>query len=275
MHTITVLKMAGMRGVALVLLCLAWSGLEAEGHLPEVLPMCGWPLCKEYSVSPPEPINIMTLQVLLGQPQTGVFDSALTAAVRQWQRDHGIKDDGIVGEQTWLSVLPPLVSQGSAEREISALVTSLSYYGFTGLSRSGWSSALQSAVSKFQTSRSLNATGEVRLDTWHALLSDCVPGLGSYGLDLGWPEGAVDLSSWSCLAKAGMEFATIEAYTEGHGFWQVGCGSLLRCCVSIHTPRPRHRHRTLWTTWPTPGQQVSSRWTSTTFPSATILRNSK
>ncbi|HEU5217022.1 MAG TPA: peptidoglycan-binding domain-containing protein [Gemmatimonadales bacterium] len=65
--------------------------------------------------------QVKDLQGRLGIPQTGQFDAATTGAVRQYQTQKGLKVDGLVGQQTWGSLLgvnglPPgrsMLGQGS------------------------------------------------------------------------------------------------------------------------------------------------------------------
>jgi N-acetyl-anhydromuramyl-L-alanine amidase AmpD len=48
---------------------------------------------------------VSALQTSLGITVTGAFDGATEAAVRQFQRDHGLVPDGIVGPRTWATLL--------------------------------------------------------------------------------------------------------------------------------------------------------------------------
>ena len=50
-----------------------------------------------------EPVK--RLQAKLGIPATGNFDGNTEAAVRQFQRQHGLVPDGIVGPRTWATLL--------------------------------------------------------------------------------------------------------------------------------------------------------------------------
>lgn len=45
--------------------------------------------------------SIAEIQAKVGAEPTGVFDAQTEAAVRQFQRDHGLNPDGIVGPKTW------------------------------------------------------------------------------------------------------------------------------------------------------------------------------
>jgi hypothetical protein len=48
--------------------------------------------------------SVKVLQQILGLPQTGSFDAAMTLAVKAFQKRNGLKEDGIVGPQTWALV---------------------------------------------------------------------------------------------------------------------------------------------------------------------------
>ena len=50
-----------------------------------------------------EPVN--DVQRKLGVTASGTFDAATEAAVRQFQRNHGLLPDGIVGPRTWATLL--------------------------------------------------------------------------------------------------------------------------------------------------------------------------
>ena len=45
------------------------------------------------------------VQRVLGVTASGTFDAATEAAVRQFQRNHGLVPDGIVGPRTWATLL--------------------------------------------------------------------------------------------------------------------------------------------------------------------------
>lgn len=49
-------------------------------------------------------VDVIELQKLLGVRPTGVFDTATTVAVKNYQGLHKLKPDGIVGPLTWASI---------------------------------------------------------------------------------------------------------------------------------------------------------------------------
>jgi N-acetyl-anhydromuramyl-L-alanine amidase AmpD len=49
---------------------------------------------------------VALVQSRVGVPTTGAFDGITEAAVRAFQRDHGLVPDGIVGPRTWATVVP-------------------------------------------------------------------------------------------------------------------------------------------------------------------------
>ena len=47
---------------------------------------------------------VKIIQSKVGVPANGTFDAATEAAVRQFQRDHGLVPDGIVGPRSWATI---------------------------------------------------------------------------------------------------------------------------------------------------------------------------
>jgi putative chitinase len=45
--------------------------------------------------------DVKKLQIKLGVESTGTFGSKTETAVKEWQKKHGLKDDGVVGDVTW------------------------------------------------------------------------------------------------------------------------------------------------------------------------------
>lgn len=54
--------------------------------------------------------SVKQLQTRLGVNPTGFFGTETEAAVIKWQKSHGLLDDGIVGDRTWLSIFPAVTS---------------------------------------------------------------------------------------------------------------------------------------------------------------------
>ena len=54
--------------------------------------------------------SVKQLQTRLGVSPTGFFGTETEAAVIKWQKSHGLLDDGIVGDRTWLSIFPAVTS---------------------------------------------------------------------------------------------------------------------------------------------------------------------
>ena len=50
--------------------------------------------------------KVKMLQTKLGIEPTGVFGSKTEESVKKWQKQNGLKDDGIVGKVTWEKMLP-------------------------------------------------------------------------------------------------------------------------------------------------------------------------
>lgn len=47
---------------------------------------------------------VKSIQARVGVPASGIFDAGTETAVRQFQRDHGLVPDGIVGPRTWATI---------------------------------------------------------------------------------------------------------------------------------------------------------------------------
>ncbi|MFQ3618580.1 MAG: peptidoglycan-binding protein [Cyanobacteriota bacterium] len=135
-----------------------WSQGPLVAHLQELLGACGYRLRPD-----------------------GDFGWITESAVRDFQRRHGLRVDGIVGDRTWallLSKVKPgartmrLGYCGADVRELQGL---LQIYGYR-ISRTGcFDRDTQEAVLAFQRSHHLDATGEVTPITW-AVMCEGKPG---------------------------------------------------------------------------------------------------
>lgn len=124
--------------------------------------------------------NVRTVQYLLRHHGSRLaadrqFGPRTQEAVRDFQRDHGLQVDGIVGNQTWpaLTVLVGSGSRGDAvravQRQLNARTSSLAVDGVFGPQ-----TAL--AVRGFQRANGLLIDGIVGPNTWYALVT--VPTVG-------------------------------------------------------------------------------------------------
>lgn len=50
--------------------------------------------------------NVKQIQKFLGLPDTGNFGDLTFQAVKTWQKNNGLKDDGVVGSKTWSKMFP-------------------------------------------------------------------------------------------------------------------------------------------------------------------------
>lgn len=115
---------------------------------------------------------VAIVQRKLRIPVTGVVDLTTEAAIRGYQRGHGLAQTGVVDESTAellgekASVgLPPLwyhrcLGEGDVGPDVAALALSLGLPVFTT-----FTATLTVAVRRFQASVGLPTTGAVNLDT--------------------------------------------------------------------------------------------------------------
>jgi peptidoglycan hydrolase-like protein with peptidoglycan-binding domain len=209
---------------AIIILCIGTMGMAWP---------CGWPLLKQGSW-PYEPVNVQTVQLMLNYKQMsalrvdGQFGALTSAAVKNYQRVNGLQVDGVVGESTWRSLLVTVPGHNNVNAKgeaVTAVQMQLRFWhmlGSTDKVDGVWSDASRADVESFQRNRTVQVDGVVGLDTWQLLVAGCNSSVGheQYGVDIGWPEGAVALSDFQCLRSMGFRFAIFEAYTESHGFWR-------------------------------------------------------
>lgn len=113
------------------------------------------------------------LQLCLGGlNDDGDFGWKTLNKVLEFQRAHGLADDGEVGEKTWAAIRKtlPTIQRGSQGRYVEALQVALG-----GLTVDGdFGTNTYKAVTAFQREQGLASDGEVGQKTWGAVISDVV-----------------------------------------------------------------------------------------------------
>ncbi|HET9141534.1 peptidoglycan-binding protein [Actinophytocola sp.] len=115
---------------------------------------------------------------------TGYYGPLTLAAVKDFQRKHGINPSGIVGSRTWQALVgskavglttprpAPRFSVYPGERDRVKVGTLLGYLGRTygyGDSDTWYGPAMQQQVKRFQKANGIKASGIVGAKTWAAL----------------------------------------------------------------------------------------------------------
>lgn len=183
-------------------------------------PLLSWPLLKENSPSPPQAINVESIQSLCDPPIKidGIFGASTKECVEKLQAAAKVSVDGEVGPGTWEAVfgarLP--LSPASSPQTLDAVIRQFNGYYGANLTLGKWTPELQDHVKAWQQSQGLHtvADGKLKLDEFQRLVDGVVPNKGVYGFDIGWPEGSASQESLSCLQKAGFAYAIFECWTE-------------------------------------------------------------
>jgi len=138
--------------------------------------------------------NVTSAQYLLRQHGYGItadgaFGPATESAVRSFQQSRGLVVDGIIGPQTWGSLIVT-VRQGSSGEAVKAVQVALNKHDF-GLAVDGaFGPATDSAVRTFQSRNGLTVDGVVGPQTWQTVI-----GLGG-GFSLPLPRSALPRSEY-------------------------------------------------------------------------------
>lgn len=117
---------------------------------------------------------VRTLQYMLrasGRAVTadGVFGSGTDSAVRSYQSAHGLTVDGIVGDNTWYSILPVL-REGSSGEAVKGLQRELVDAGYSLTVDGSFGPATTTAVRSYQSQVGLVVDGVVGNNTWGSLV---------------------------------------------------------------------------------------------------------
>lgn len=99
----------------------------------------------------------------------GVFGEQTRARVVQFQRARGLKVDGIVGPQTWSSLVVPM-RRGLEGNSVRAVQSQLTARGIPTAVDGIFGPVTQRNVAAFQRARDLEASGIVGPITWNALI---------------------------------------------------------------------------------------------------------
>ncbi|GAA5018828.1 hypothetical protein GCM10023258_05850 [Terrabacter aeriphilus] len=117
---------------------------------------------------------VRTLQYLLrasGKSVTadGSFGPATDSAVRSYQSAHGLSVDGVVGNNTWYSLLPVL-RQGSTGEAVKGLQRELVDAGYSLTVDGSFGPATYSALRSYQSTSGLVVDGVAGTNTWGSLV---------------------------------------------------------------------------------------------------------
>jgi putative chitinase len=95
--------------------------------------------------------DVKKIQQKLGVEAIGTFGPKTDAAVKQWQRDNGLKDDGIVGDGTWSKMFPaPVKSEVVSEVKIPTSNTSMNITKLKGHVPDAVISQIPDVIEKFK-----------------------------------------------------------------------------------------------------------------------------
>ncbi|GAA2472652.1 phage tail tip lysozyme [Terrabacter carboxydivorans] len=117
---------------------------------------------------------VRTLQYLLRASgrsvvADGSFGAATDSAVRSYQSAHGLTVDGVVGDNTWYSLLPVL-RQGASGDAVTGLQRELVDAGYSLTVDGSFGPATDSAVRAYQSKTGLVVDGVVGNNTWGSLV---------------------------------------------------------------------------------------------------------
>ncbi len=145
-------------------------GTVAVAELPP--PVLTWPVVRKGDHGP----LVVKIQYLLNQHGIkvmvdGRFGPATEAAVKLFQKKHGLYPDGVVGAKTWLKLIVT-VRKGSSGPAVAAVQYELRYvYGYKDLAVDGkFGPKTDWAVRQFQKCYGLKPDGIVGPLTWNALV---------------------------------------------------------------------------------------------------------
>ena len=103
-------------------------------------------------------------------PIDSLFGAKTEKAVKRYQGDRLISNDGIVGPTTWARLDPPTIKQGSSGDAVQLLQQLLSDFGYDpGTVDSVFGAKTEQALKQFQTDFGLTVDGIAGPKTWAML----------------------------------------------------------------------------------------------------------
>lgn len=103
-------------------------------------------------------------------PIDGLFGAKTEKAVRQYQGDRLLLNDGIVGPKTWARLDPPTVKRGSDGETVKLAQQLITDYGYDpGPVDGDFGPRTEKAVKQFQTDYGLTVDGIVGPKSWAML----------------------------------------------------------------------------------------------------------
>jgi N-acetylmuramoyl-L-alanine amidase len=176
--------------------------VASQGFIPSTLPARSLLQLGVRGAEVQELQGVLNLMGLYGGPIDGTFSSSTQSAVVQFQQLAGLQADGIVGQATWLRLLPPapgetavaviapapaasvaapaaapvaevaepVLRKGAEGPAVSRLQRRLQRLGFyNGEIDGGFGEATEAAVIEAQQSKGLDPDGVVGEGTWNAI----------------------------------------------------------------------------------------------------------
>jgi cell wall-associated NlpC family hydrolase len=167
--------------------------------------------------------RVAQVQRWLGQTPDGIFGRSTRAAVKRWQKRHGLKADGVVGPATWAALrrahraagdrsasAAPVRSRGAAVRRLQRAL---------GISADGvFGPATKAAVKRFQRAHGLVADGVVGPATWAALGHPRARAVLKRG-HVRTPAGGLPLTVRQIVAAGNRIAGKPYKYGGGHARW--------------------------------------------------------
>ncbi|MFF9340589.1 peptidoglycan-binding protein [Streptomyces sp. NPDC014773] len=142
------------------------AGTPTPAPLPVPAPPADWPTVRTGQRGP----DVRTAQTLLGIRDDGRYGPDTTRAVRDFQRGHRLRADGVVGPRTW-TALVRTVRTGDSGAAVRAVQHQLATCGHRVTADGRFGPDTARAVRDFQRGHRLTPDGVAGPTTWRALLT--------------------------------------------------------------------------------------------------------